>query len=407
MSWQDRDKLDLKIFTGDGKEYTVSWLTASQKTKWHGGDFSFINLNDTLVRKRKRQGRIFPLEFFFQGDDHLEEAAAFRASLDDPNPCRIEHPYYNTIVAQIMELDIDNSALNVSRCSCTAIETMVGESATITDKIDMVLMRKVELDDLLEDQPEITGLSVTEINSVIETTSKNKTLADTIISIQEEAQDYENLFHTASTKLNAFTAGPLEAMIALNNLLLFPAQFTATVQNRVRILKEQFDVLRGTISGLLNPSAKKVWFNQQTNLLSTMCKAAVTPLERDYKNAIAALRVASIIHNAYKTFQEDLDELQTSNNGSPLSFVPDFDLSIKLEETILATVSGLYQIALNGRRSRTYTLTEDSNIILLTHMLLRLDDKDENIDELIEINNLTYKEIMLGIGKGRTITYYV
>src|SRR4051812_38538774 len=128
MSWQERDKLDLKITTGDGKEYTVLWLTAQLKIKWHGRDQSYIELHDSKVEKRKRQGRSFPMEFFFEGDDHLDVSGAFRSSLDDPNPVRIDHPYYNTIYAQIMELDIDNSELNVSRCTCLVMETMVTTS---------------------------------------------------------------------------------------------------------------------------------------------------------------------------------------------------------------------------------------------------------------------------------------
>lgn len=182
MSWQDKDTLDLQITTGDGKVYTVLWLAASQKTKWHASASTYIDRPDTKVTKRLREGRVFPLEFFFQGDNHLEDSAAFRASLDDLNPCTIEHPYYNTIIAQIIELDIDNGASsggkNLSRCTCTAIETIVGESASIDDTIDVVLLKKVELDDMIQEQ-EVTGLTVTEINITQTTAAKvNKVGAD-------------------------------------------------------------------------------------------------------------------------------------------------------------------------------------------------------------------------------------
>lgn len=406
MSWQDRDKLDLKITTGDGQQFTVFWLISKQKIKWHGADKSYIQLSDSNVEKRQRQGRTFPMEFYFQGDDHLDDVARFSTSLDDKNPIVIEHPYYNTIICQILEIDYDNSQLNITRVTCTAMETMVGYEAVISNPKDIVLLQKIELDDLLSQQPEIYP-SITELNTLKDTTKKVKKLGMNVIGIPDQAQEYINSFNTASSYVNTFLQTPILAMEALNGFLTLPSKFLSGVENRVRVLKDQFDILRGTVSGLLRPQSKLLYEAQQIALISTMCQASVLPLPGDYTNAMAAVRVSKIINDAFDAFKTDLDSIQSINNGSPLSFVPTFDLYSKLNQIVYTTTSSLYEIALSGRKQRQYILPEDSCLILLTHQLMRLDPDDNNLQDMIQNNNLTHKQIALGIEKGTTINYFI
>jgi len=124
MSWEDKITKQLSITTGDGKVYTVIWVNSSKSIEWHGSEFSFLEVNGTLAKKKKVLGRKFPLEFYFQGPDHLDDYAKFERSCSDMRPMVIEHPLYDVIIAQLMSLNVDNTTMNYSKVTCTAIETI-------------------------------------------------------------------------------------------------------------------------------------------------------------------------------------------------------------------------------------------------------------------------------------------
>jgi len=406
MSWEDKITKQLSITTGDGKIYTVVWINASKSIEWHGSEFSFLEVNGTLAKKKKILGRKFPLEFYFQGADHLDEFARFERSCSDTRPMVIEHPLYDVIVAQLMSLNVDNTTMNYSKVTCTAIETITEENPVTTiDPIDSIAQIKTTLD--VSNEAELTQPpSITDVNTLNIVTAQNYKQGLKIITIPDEAQDYFNAFSTASSYINTATASPLLAMRATISMLTMPAKFTSDVKSRVNTLVEQFNNLRITITGIYTVPSKQIYEVQGNALISSMCLAASTPLSGNYRNSTSAVNIIETLLTNYKLFLTDLDALQSPNGGNPAYFIPGFDALNQLSLLVNLTVSSLLQIALNGRQERSLILTEDTNIITLTHRLYSLDPKDNNINELIDNNNFTYKD-MLGIEKGKKITYYI
>jgi hypothetical protein len=406
MSWEDKITKQLSITTGDGKIYTVVWINASKSIEWHGSEFSFLEVNGTLAKKKKLLGRKFPLEFYFQGADHLDEFARFERSCSDTRPMVIEHPLYDVIIAQLMSLNVDNTTMNYSKVTCTAIETITEENPVTTiDPIDSIAQIKTVLD--VSNEAELTQPpSITDVNTLNIVTAQNYKQGLKIITIPEEAQDYFNAFSTASSYINTATASPLLAMRATISMLTMPAKFTADVKSRVNTLVEQFNNLRITITGIYTVPSKQIYEVQGNALISSMCLAASTPLSGNYRNSNSAINIVEILLTNYRLFLTDLDALQSPNGGNPAFFIPGFDALNQLNLLVNLTVSSLLQIALNGRQERSLILTEDTNIITLTHRLYSLDPKDNNISELIDNNKFTYKD-MLGIEKGKKITYYI
>ncbi len=407
MSWEDRVTKQLTITTGDSKVYTVIWLNASKSVEWHGSEFSFLEIPGTLAKKKKLLGRKYPLEFYFQGENHLEDYANFEKSLDaTTKPCSIEHPLYNTIIAQIFSLNVDNTTMNYSKVTATAIETISEDNPVVTlEPVDQIAQKKVTLDAMTEAELTQTP-SITDVNNLSTSASQSYKHGVKIITIPSESQDYMNAFSVASNAISTATASPLLAMRATISLLTLPAKFTADVKSRINTLVDTFNTLRSTIQNLLTVPAKQIYEVQGNSIISAMCLAASTPLSGNYANSVAALNIVDIISTNYKQFLADLDTLQSPNASSPLYFVPGFEAINLLNEMVNLTISSLIQIALSGKQERSLILTEDTNIIMLTHKLYSLDQNDNNINELIDNNSLTYRD-MLGLEKGRKITYYV
>jgi hypothetical protein len=406
MSWEDKIEKKLTITTGDGKIFDVIWINATQSIEWHGSEFSFLEVDGTYARKKKVLGRKFPLEFYFQGPNHLDEFKRFSKSCGDTRPCVIEHPLYDVITAQIFSLNVDNTTMNYSKVTATAIETITDENPiTVIDPVDSIDQKKVSLD-LFSEAELSEPPSLSDVNTLNLTNEQSYKQGVKIITIPEEAQDYFNALSTASNYVNTITASPILAMRATISLLTLPSKFTANVKSRVGTLASQFVNLRRTIIGLSTVPSKQLYEIQGSALISSMCLAASTPLSGDYKNSTSALNIVDSILSNYKLFLDDIDSLQDTNGSDPIFFIPGFDLMSQLNDLINLTVSSLIDIALSGRQERSLILTEDNNLIKLTHLLYSLDPSDANMVELMENNNLTWRQ-MLGIDKGTKIIYYI
>lgn len=408
MSWVDKYTLQLKITTGDGKDWDVfTEPKYSKDVEYNGKELQFVDLDGQLIRKKNLKGRSFPLEFYFINEFHLDDSGLFEVSCLNQAPWIVQHPYYGTLLVQVLALRFDNTDLNYTKITCTARETIQDNGLTVSSNpVEAIKIKKTGLDALTSADPVINPKLV-DIKQLQQTTAKNYKEGIKIITLPDDAQGYFNAFNTAQSSINSITASPILAMEALGNIIALPGQFESNVQDRIRTLVTQFGNLRLTLNGLLSLASKQLYQAQGVNLLSTMCVASVTPLDGNYTNASVALNISQIIRSSYNQFLIDIDQIQDLNGGNPLSFIPTFNTMLNLGELINLTVSNLFSIALAGRKEMSYVLKEDSNVVLLAYRFYKLDLLDNNLVEFITNNNLRYEQIALGLPKNTTVVYYV
>lgn len=378
-----------------------------KEIEYNGTAFSFVDIDGQLIDKKKLLNREFPLDFYFIGDDHLDDSQRFENSTKDKRPWTIDHPYYGTLLVQVLgKIKFDDTDGNVTRITCVATETITNQGVTVSSNpVDTIRLKKTTLDDSILREP-VGNLTITETNAIKFSTTKNYNEGKKIIKNPIDAENYFNLFHGASAALNTITAQPLVAMQALINVINAPANFETAVTDRVKMLLTQFGNLRASLIGALSLSSKQYYQAEGAAVLSAVCLAAVGPQQGNYSNATVAAQISTLIQNAFKTFQVDMNNFQGPNGGTFNAFIPSFNILFNLSNVINLTVANLYVIALAGRKQYFYTLPEDSNIFLLTHKFYKLDPQDNNLSEFISNNNLNWKQIALGIPKGTTVTYY-
>ena len=351
MSWLDRYTKNLIITTGDQKQYTLFTRPAfSRELDFNSGDFQFVDVEGELVKKRKLRSRKFPLEFYFIGENHIEDSKLFEDSLKNEKPCIIDHPYYDTILAQILAVKFDDTELNITKVTCVAVETINDEGVRIvSNPLDVISLKQIEITSLISEEPNITP-TITDIDTLKENTTANYGDAIKIIKIPAEAEEYFNAYNEAITTINAITASPILAMQALTNFLLLPAQFTANVQDRINTILTQWHRLRLSLNALTSVTSKRLYEYQGSCLISSLCVAAVSPLENNYANASAALGIIDSIQEAHSQYQSDLDDIQSNNAGDPTAYVPGFNIQNGLNDLVLLTTANLYSLALSGRK---------------------------------------------------------
>ncbi len=443
MAWKDKLNTVFEIITGDGKRYTPLWKPTSKVLEWNIAEFEFPNVDGTLVIKSRKKGRKIPIDFYFQGDDHLDLSLAFENSSNDLRPWKLIHPYYGEIICHCPQLNIDHSDYGISHCSATVIETITEDAPkSRIDPVDKVIADKERLDEL-----QVTSFDVeptpSDINTLANNANKlytegakslrstledklNKLAANSLDSITNTVQtnadllaaegdralrntlgseDYFNAFNKASSAIQNATEEPFAAIKATQELINTPALFKIPVENRVNLLRSQFSKLRDSIPTSLFRSDKKIYEQNAGCLISALLLAAVSPLPSDFKNSSQVLVLVSPIIDSYNEFIEDLDALQTENGGSPDSFIPDAATLIALNSIVNYTVSNLFTIAAGSKQERSIILDVDSNWILLAHRLYGVKD-DSRIEELMNNNNSSLNDI-LQVKKGKRVVYYI
>jgi hypothetical protein len=407
MSWSEKIQNDFLITCGDGKTYKVNWLGANKSVDYNISEFEFPELAGTLVQRGTPKGRRYTIEIFFQGENNIEDSQAFETSANDPRAWTVSHPLYGTIIAQPVSLAFDDSKHNVTKITGQLVETLTQDKPKNTVvPADKVTSDKLDLDEVVaysfaNDIPEP---DTNVINDLTDKTSTVYNEGKKSVKTTLDAEEYFNAFNTANAAILEATEFPLEAMRAIQAVINAPALFADGVKNRITTLVNTFTKLRDSIANIVGKNEKKVYESTGGTLVSAMALAAVTDI--DYRNAREVLSVIDQITEAYDTFVEDLDGLQSDNASSPESYIPDANSLIGLNNIINFTISNLYDVALDSKQERSIILEEDSNIFLLTHRFYGLQEDDSSIDQFMDQNEIGLNE-MLGIRKGRRIIYYV
>ncbi len=406
MSWLDKIQERLVITTGDRTRYYPNWLNAVKTKEWNVARFEFIDVRGTLVKRGTNKGRTFNIEIYFQGEDHLDIAAQFEDSADDPRPWKIEHPFYGSLLCQPISLQFDNTVYNVSKITGTLVETIDESNPQIKkDPIDEIYQKVTNLQSVTEqyfsvNMPKLTSIDISHLTDNIESVNSK---VRTKIKLTVDLQNYFNLFNDANAKILDITSEPLEAIRAVQAMLNAPALFTDNVQSRLNMLTDQFDLLVDTVRTILTVGDKLIFENNIVNSMATIAQAVVT--EIDYENRKQVVGVVDVIVGKYDEMIELLDSLQTDNGGDPDSYIPDAASMQAIGSLVNTTVSQLFNIALNQKQERVVVLMEDTNVVLLTHKYYGLDAADENIGKMIRDNGIGLNEL-LQIKKNRTIVYY-
>ena len=125
-TWKEKlENIKFSIKTGDGKTY-FPLLKITEKSKdYNSSEYDFINVEGTFVDRKKPRGSKFPLVFYFQGDDNIEQCNAFETSADDSRLWTVEHPFYGIIKGQPTNLKRNDSNYNITEITVDFFESII------------------------------------------------------------------------------------------------------------------------------------------------------------------------------------------------------------------------------------------------------------------------------------------
>lgn len=401
MTWEQQIQTPFIIQTGDGRKYEVLWRGAEKEKEYNTSSFEFINVYGTLVDRKQPQGGKFNLVFWFQGADNIEQADNFETSCDDPRQWTITHPFYGTLKGQPLSIKRDDSSLNITEITVPFWESISPNYPFVNfSKKDNTMNQHTKCFHVLLESATSTKFTPLDIQKQQLNLSKFGAELDKVQDSSTYA-DFQNALNSGLKAIDNLLANPINAIQTVQNFLDLPATYEQALKGRVASYENIYWRLKDSIETVTD---KKYFEGMAGTVLSVISAALVNPIFGDYvtvsdvENMLGRLRV---LHNDYK---QTLDLLSVDIYDVNNAYVPNAEAQLELDTLIIYVISNLYQFSLGTKRERIVVTKKDTNIILLTHRYLGLDEEDANIDKMIKLNDIRFNELF-SIKKGREIKY--
>ncbi len=405
MSWINKiENIKFSIKTGDGKEFFPLWKPGEKSIEYNTASFDFIDVEKSLVERKKPKSGKYPLTFWFQGYDNIEQAQEFEDSAKDNRYWTITHPFYGVIKGQPLSLSRNDANYNITEVSVDFWESIVFDYPKSNLSIqDNTLVRR---DSVMENSATAYSSKKVQSSEDIQKNKESNALVSKsfeTIQTDETNVDYQNALSKAQKSAENLLVNPNIAIIDAQQLLSGPSFYDVDVLPRVNAYKTAFNTLfRG-----FNSVADKLFFESQgATCLANLCNASVNfNFETDYLIVADVDYVSNTVLELYNNYLDLIDGAGTSNYDVENGYQPDAVVQSELHDLVMFTISNLFDLAFDAQQERIVYLPKDSNLVLLTHKYMGLAN-DENMQRFREINNIKLKELFR-IKKGRKIKYYV
>jgi len=404
MAWKERlENIKFTIKTGDGAVYYPLWRDSAKSTKLNFAKYDFINVRGSFIDRKESESGSFPLNFYFTGDDNLDQAKAFENSAKDKRLWTITHPFYGTLNGHPTNIERNDNSFGNTEINVLFWESIADDYPEDSDSIpDEVEDRVVRLNSLgiqnyvSKAQPQ-TG-DINDLKSSIEISAAR------FEPDKFSFNDYRALKNKALGDLNLLIQETLVAISTAQLVLSEPANFERNIRNKIDSVKSAYDEVKSTINQE-NRQSKYYFESQAATLIANLAKSSVNPLLDDYILRSDIESVNSELFGLYNDYLATIDANQIPLENINDEYSPDIDLQSSLIDLVTYTSQSLFVLSFDARQERSVILEKDSNLIVLTHRFLGL-ASDENLEIFKRINKIGLSEIYR-IKKGRLITYYI
>jgi hypothetical protein len=403
MGWLEKlENIQFKITTGDGKSFTPLWRNSEKSKEFNISKYDFINVEGSFIDRKQPQSNLYPLTFYFQGEDNIEQCNAFEASADDKRLWTIEHPFYGIIKGQPTNLKRNDAAFNVTEVTVEFWESIDGDfpesEVSIEDEVraKVTSVNELSASFLAENSTPDTGdINLIKDNVIL---SGSKFSPDT-----DSFNDFQNSIDKAFNNSDNLVTDTKASFLDVQNVINLPAEFNTSVLSKINSYIDAYNVIKESIDNLFS---KYNFESQGASILAGMCLSCTNPLDGDYVTRNDIETVNNLLVNLYEDYLETLDNNQVEIYDIENTWSPTVQIQSDLLDLVFFTSNSLFLLSFNARQERTVELTEDSNLIILTHKYMGLDSEDKNIETFKEINNIKNNELFK-VRKGRTIKYFV
>ena len=402
MSWKDKIENGIfKITTGDGKSYTPLWKQGDSSKDYNTAAFNFINLEGTLIDRKKPQSSKYPLTFWFQGEDNIEQAEAFLKSADDPRAWEVAHPLYGTINGQPLGIERNDVDMNVTKISVDFWESITvdypDDEISVRDRIQSKALnvQALGIKSYSNFQPETADIGTIKLVA-----AQTQGLFSKIAGMNKV--EYQNAYNEALNSADNLISKQAVAISKQQTLFALPSTFENSVARKLKAYNAALVLIPGLIT---SKNDKYLYETQGSTAIAGACQCAVTPLEGDYITRTQIEAAVDTIVEIYNEYLVNLDANHVSQYSIEKAWNPNAILQAQLNDLVIDAIGNLQVLAFEAKQERIIYTEKDTNLILLVHRYIGLDPEDKNLDNFRKINSIKNDELFL-VPKGRKIKYF-
>ncbi|RDY57719.1 hypothetical protein [Flagellimonas nanhaiensis] len=405
MSWEDRlENIKFTIVTGDGKKFTPLWISGDTSLEFNAKKYNFINVEKSYIDRKKPRSTKIPLIFYFQGEDNIDQSSDFLKSAKDSRVWEVTHPFYGTIIGQPTSISRVDGSYNSTRFAVDFWETLTEDYPNSQISTKDVIQKKVDEVNIFGIANYTKGAQPTSADiSTIKQNSNDVASKFDRLHTPDTFTEYKNKLSQATKSVDNIISRPSEVIENNQSLLLLPGTYQLPVSKRINAIYLAYLQVRSIVTG---KNDKYYFESLAATAIAAISNAAVNPLDEDYITRDHVNASTSLLLNTYNDYIETIDKAQVSRYDVENEWAPNPQLQQSLNNLVIDTVANLYQLAFGAKQERIVEVEADTNLIVLTHRYMGLDEGDKNMETFRTINNIKNDEVFR-IKKGRKIKYFV
>lgn len=403
--WQEKNSRDIIITTGDGVVFNCIWNYASKNLEFNHTIYDFINKKKSFVDRRNPKSRVFNLSFYFQGEDHIETSEKFEKSSEDKRYWIVNHPLYGILYGQPISIGFSNEFLNITSITVEFVETITDEAGitVLENSVDNQEQNYSELSDFAAQsfsRTEITSdIKKSFVQNMFDTYSKYRSIYH-----NENVQDFQMKVRSISNSVDNVIAYPYNFVKDLYAFIGYIASVRTNISIKISTCIQIYEDLK--VLPKVTQSEKKYFETFGSSILGTMSLSLLNSKDTSSLTRKQLSEINNTVTSVYADYFNELESLEVNLEGFNDNFILDFNTQNSLYSLLVSSVYQLMNLMYDAQQERTISLNQDSNIVLLAHRYLGLDENDENIETFRNINNFRNDKIFI-IKKGTQIKYYI
>lgn len=402
------------------KRFSASWIGNPQEMEKSLGLKKYPKIPGVFIQDMDVGGISYPLDFFFSGDDHDLEAAAFFQACRENGAWEVIHPTEGKKKLFLVKVTRDNQPVtnaNVSDFATNWIESIAKEQilsrANIPDSVNQqtTIINNIaadEFDKKIVQETEGQKQAVRDASQSL--LSRIRSALAKLYQLSNEINARVNAIQSAiNSTLNEFILRPLQLAAQFQQLIQLPALALDNIAGRLEAYREFAESIFELTPETTFPRDRNTAACLELNLSATLAAGAQSLVTGPLVSRREALENTEFLLNMFGFMTDGLDGLEVLFKDLPADqqFLSQSESYALLSALISQAADETIKSSFDLRIEKRFTLEKDRAPIEITITEYgELGENDSNLDLFNDSNFLQGDQLIL-LPAGKEVVVYV
>lgn len=418
MTWQDRIHPEIFLVSPLKKLFFGLWRENPQEMEKSLGVHKYPGIAGAFIQDQDVGAVSYPIDFFFEGDDHDREAAAFFQACRENGPWEILHPVDgNKTSMYLVKVSRNMAETSVSEFTTTWLESSADEEIISRPATpEFVSFQSTLIFDQAADEfdRKVTQETETQKQAVRfagrKLIEKIRAALAFLYELNNEINSRVNAIQSAINKaLNEFILRPLALAAQIQQLIQLPALALNNIRERLEAFRELAESIFGLTPETTFPRDRNTVAVMELALGAVLASASLSLVTGPLVSRQEAIENAEFLTELFAFVTDGLDELEELFSDLQA------DRQFFSQSETFALLSNLITLAANAAVKQSFDLAIEKRFTLdrarapIEITITEYGDLGENDSNLELFNNsnaLQGNDLIL-LPAGREVVVYI